>query len=62
MMPPLISGDQQRDAASIIDILCLLQSALPAAVQTVLCVVEGLSGNSKRKKNATMNALILFIS
>lgn len=43
MMPPLISGDQQRVAASIIDILCLLQSTLPAAVQTVLCVLEGLS-------------------
>lgn len=47
MMPHLISGDQQRVAASIIDILCLLQSTLPAAVQTVLCVLEGLSGVRK---------------
>lgn len=50
MMPPLISGDQQRVAASIIDILCLLQSTLPAAVQTVLCVLESFSGKGKKKK------------
>lgn len=50
MMPALISGDQQRVAASIIDILCLLQSTLPAVVQTVLCVLESFSGKGKKKK------------
>lgn len=55
MMPPLISGDQQRVAASIIDILCLLQSTLPAAVQTVLCVLESFSGKGKKKKKRKEN-------
>lgn len=50
MMAALISGDQQRVAASIIDILCLLQSTLPAAVQTVLCVLGSFSGKGKKKK------------
>lgn len=67
MMPALISGDQQRVAASIIDILCLLQSTLPAAVQTVLCVLESFSGKGKKKKkkrklDAGINSFIPFLS
>lgn len=64
MMPPLISGDQQRVAASIIDFLCLLQSTSPAAVQTVLCVLEGLSGEreKKREKIERQNEFIIFLN